>query len=105
MLELILPNLLEIVAIILTGVATYFGTKIKNVYEEKVNDETKRKVVSTVVKAIEQLYKELKGEEKLEKAKESILEMLDEKGISITELELNMLIEEVCNSFKEGVEK
>lgn len=103
MLELILPNLLEILAIILTGIVTYFGAKIKAVYEEKVNDDTKRKVVSTVVRAIEQLYKDLNGEEKLEKAKEAILEMLNEKGITITELEMNMLIEEVCNSFKESV--
>jgi len=103
MLELILPNLLEILVVILTGVVTYIGTKIRKIYEEKANDETKRKVVATVVKAIEQLYKDLKGEEKLEKAKESILEMLNEKGITITELELNMLIEEVCNSFKESV--
>lgn len=100
MLEIIQSNLIEIIVAILTAILSYFGTKIKKVYEEKVNDETKRKVVSTVVKAVEQLYKDLKGEEKLEKAKESILEMLNEKGISITELEMNMLIEEVCNSFK-----
>lgn len=100
MLEIIQSNLIEIIVAILTAILSYFGTKIKKIYEEKVNDETKRKVVSTVVKAVEQLYKDLKGEEKLEKAKESILEMLNDKGISITELEMNMLIEEVCNSFK-----
>ena len=103
MLELLQPFLLEIIITILTAIATYFGTKVKKLYEEKCNDETKRKVVATVVNAIEQLYKDLNGEEKLEKAKESIIEMLNEKGISITELEMNMLIEEVCNSFKKEV--
>lgn len=103
MLELLQPYLMEIIVTILTAIATYIGAKIKKIYEEKVNDETKRKVVSTVVKAVEQLYKDLNGEEKLEKAKESIIEMLNEKGISITELEMNMLIEEVCNSFKKEV--
>ena len=103
MLELLQPYLMEIIVTILTAIATYIGAKIKKIYEEKVNDETKRKVVATVVKAVEQLYKDLKGEEKLEKAKEAILEMLNEKGIMITELEMNMLIEEVCNSFKKEV--
>lgn len=104
MLELLQPYLMEIIVTILTAIATYIGAKIKKIYEEKVNDETKRKVVSTVVKAVEQLYKDLKGDEKLEKAKEAVLEMLNEKGIAITELEMNMLIEEVCNSFKKEVE-
>lgn len=103
MLELLQPYLMEIIVTILTAIATYIGAKIKKLYEEKVNDETKRKVVSTVVKAVEQLYKDLKGDEKLEKAKEAVLEMLNEKGIAITELEMNMLIEEVCNSFKKEV--
>ena len=103
MLELLQPYLMEIVVTILTAIATYIGAKIKKIYEEKANDETKRKVVSTVVKAVEQLYKDLKGDEKLEKAKEAVLEMLNEKGIAITELEMNMLIEEVCNSFKKEV--
>lgn len=103
MLELLQPYLMEIIVTILTAIATYIGAKIKKIYEEKVNDETKRKVVATVVKAIEQLYKDLNGEEKLEKAQENIVEMLNEKGIMITELEMNMLIEEVCNSFKKEV--
>lgn len=103
MLELLQPYLMEIIVTILTAIATYIGAKIKKIYEEKANDETKRKVVATVVKAIEQLYKDLNGEEKLEKAQENIVEMLNEKGIMITELEMNMLIEEVCNSFKKEV--
>lgn len=103
MLELLQPYLMEIIVTILTAIATYIGAKIKKIYEEKANDETKRKVVSTVVRAIEQLYKDLNGEEKLEKAQENIVEMLNEKGIMITELEMNMLIEEVCNSFKKEV--
>lgn len=103
MLEFLQPYLMEIIVTILTAIATYIGAKIKKIYEEKANDETKRKVVSTVVKAVEQLYKDLKGDEKLAKAKEAVLEMLNEKGIAITELEMNMLIEEVCNSFKKEV--
>lgn len=100
MLELLQPYIMEIVATVLTAVASFIGMKIKSIYQEKVNTETKEKVVKTVCNAVEQLYKNLSGEEKLEAAKASILEMLNEKGITITELEMNMLIEATVNSFK-----
>lgn len=100
-LSTIQPYLLEVIVAVLTGIATYLGTRIKKVYEEKVNTETKEKVVSTVVNAIEQLYKDLKGEEKLNKCIENATEMLNEKGITVTELELRMLIESIVNSFNQ----
>lgn len=96
------PYLLEIVVAILTGIATFIGAKVKKIYEEKVNTETKEKVVNTVVNAVEQLYKDLKGEEKLNKCIENATEMLSEKGIAVTELELRMLIESAVNSFKKA---
>lgn len=100
-LSTIQPYLLEVIVAILTGIATYIGTRVKKLYEEKVNTETKEKVVSTVVNAVEQLYKDLKGEEKLNKCIENATEMLNEKGITVTELELRMLIESIVNSFNQ----
>lgn len=101
-LNAIQPYLLEVIVAILTGIATYIGTKVKKVYEDKVNTETKEKVVKTVVNAVEQLYKDLKGQEKLEKCIENATEMLNEKGITVTELELRMLIESTVNSFNKA---
>lgn len=103
--DIIQSNLLEIIVALLTAIASYLGAKIKNAYEKRCNDDTKRKVVKTVVNAIEQLYDDLDGEEKLEKAEEAIVEMLNEKGISITDLEMRMLIEEVCNSFEKSLKE
>ena len=79
--------------------AGFFGAAIKSIYQKFVNDKTKKSVVETCVKAVEQLYKDIHGEEKLNKAKESILEMLSEKGISISELEMDMLIESCVAEF------
>lgn len=101
-LNLIQPYLLELIVATLTGVATFIGTKIKKIYEEKVNTETKEKVVNTVVNAVEQLYKDLKGEEKLNKCIENAIEMLNEKGIMVTELELRMMIESTVNGFNKA---
>lgn len=84
---------------LLTLAATALGTWVGQLYKAKVNDEIKRKVVKTCCTAVEQLFKDLKGEAKLAKACESIEAMLAEKNISITALEMRMLIEEVCYDF------
>ena len=84
---------------VLTAIAGFLGTQIKRVYAQYVTDKTKREVAKTCVKAVEQLYKDIHGEEKKQKAIESITAMLAEKGISITELEINMLIEAAVAEF------
>lgn len=84
---------------ILTAVAGIIGTWIGSIYKKYINDKTKEAVVRTVCKAVEQLYKDLHGEEKYNKAVESIVEMLGLKGITITELEIKMLIEATCSEF------
>ena len=83
--------------------ATALGAWIGRLYKEKVNDETKRKVVKTCCTAVEQLYKDIGGAEKYRKACEGISAMLAEKGITITPLEMQMLIEEVCYDFAHSV--
>jgi intergrase/recombinase len=84
---------------VITGIAAFVGLRIKKLYEEKCNNDTKKKVVSDCVKAVEQLYSELKGSEKLERAKDSIQAILADKGISISDLEMDILIESVVAEF------
>lgn len=78
---------------IITAVAGYIGIAIKNAYERFINDKTKQDVAHTCVKAVEQIYKDLHGEEKLNKCVETMSEMLNEKGIAISYIEIMMLIE------------
>ena len=93
-----------IIYALLSAAATAIGAWIGKMYKEKCNDETKRKVVKTCCKAVKQIYKDLKGEELYNKAVESIVAMLNQKGITITDLEIKMLIEEVCSDFADAVE-
>jgi hypothetical protein len=93
----------EIIFTLLTAAATALGAWIGRIYKAKVNDETKRKIVKTVCMAVKQIYKDLSGAEKYEKAVESIVAMLNEKGITITDIEIKMLIEEVCADFTDAV--
>lgn len=90
---------------ILTALAGYLGIVIKRLYTKFVNDKTKQAVAKTVVQAIEQIYKDLHGDEKLNKALESMSEMLAEKGITITDLEMRMLIEAAVAEFNEAFHK
>ncbi len=103
--EIISNYLLPVIAAAVTGLAGFIGMQLKKIYQKHVDDKTKEAVVRTCVKAVEQLYHDLGGPEKLEKAKDGIQEMLKEKGIAISELEMDMLIESVVSEFNYGFNK
>ena len=96
---------LPVIVAALTAIAGFIGTQIKKLYEKYVNNKVKQDVVRTCVKAAEQLYHDLGGPEKLKKAQEGVRQMLEEKGIPISELELNLLIESVVSEFNYGFAK
>lgn len=84
---------------ILTAIAGYIGIAIKNLYTKYVNTKTKKDVVKTCVGAVEQIYKDLHGEDKLNKCIEAVSAMLSEKHLTITDMEIRMLIEAAVNEF------
>lgn len=94
--------LLPVLATFLTGLFTYIGTILKNAYEQKVNTETAKVVVENAVRFVEQVYKDLHGKEKLEKAVEQVSQVLASKGINLSEAEINMLIESAVYGLNEG---
>lgn len=94
-----------ILYMIVTGVFAYLGVQAKNLADKYLNDKTKRDVAKTVVQAVEQVYKDLHGDEKLNKALESASEMLEEKGIMVSDLEMRMLIEAAVSEFNKAFEK
>lgn len=100
--EIFMTYLLPVLGTALAALAGFIGTQLKKLYQKYINDKTKEAVVRTCVKAAEQLYHDLSGAEKLEKAKAGVVEMLKEKGIPISELELNMLIESCVSEFNYG---
>lgn len=87
---------------VLTAIAGYVGIIVKNLYTKFINDKTKKDVVKTCVKAVEQIYTDLHGEEKLDKCIESVTSMLAEKGITITDIEVRILIEAAVNEFNQS---
>lgn len=90
---------------VLTAVFGYLGILAKRLAEKYLNSKEKKAVAASCVKFVEQVYKDLHGEEKLEKALEAASEMLAEKGIQCTELELRVLIEAALASFNDAFNK
>jgi hypothetical protein len=89
----------EILYAVITAIAGYIGIVAKNLCTKYINDKTKQAVAKTAVQFVEQVYKDLHGEEKLNKALDAASEMLSEKGITVSDLELRVLIEAAVGEF------
>lgn len=102
--ELLQDNIIEILATIITAVASYIGIQVKNVYTKYVDTKTKKEVVNATVKYVEQICNSLevkpKAEEKFIKAKEKATEWLNSKGITIGDTEIEILIESAVKGLK-----
>ena len=98
-LDILLPAVASVIAVLLGVLAT----KIKTTYNDKVQDETVRTIVKSVVEWAQQVYKDCDGPEKLQKALEKASAILNEKGITISDEELNMLIESAVYGLKQGI--
>ena len=103
--ELFAAYVLPVIMAALAAFAGWLGTQLKKLVQKYIDNKTKEAVVRTCVKAAEQLYHDLSGPEKLLKAQEGVVQMLNEKGIPISELEMNLLIEAVVSEFNYGFAK
>ncbi len=92
---------LEIIGTILLALAGTLSLAVKNLAAKYINTKIKRDVARTVVQGVEQVFKHLHGPDKLDKAMEAAAEMLTAQGITVTELELHMLLEAAVGEFND----
>lgn len=92
---------LEILGAIITALAGVVGMALKKAATKWVDTEVKRTVARTVVQGVEQIYNQLDGDAKLGKALEAAAEMLLAEGITVTDMELRMLIEAAVGEFND----
>lgn len=95
----------ELLLTVITGFFAFLGTALKKVVEDYVKDQKKKEIIKNAVKSVEQVYKNLHGTDKLDKAMENASQMLSQKGIDITELELITLIESAVCEFNDAFNK
>lgn len=97
--------IIQVAIIIVIAIATWLGTQAKNLYKKYITTEIKQSVARTVVRFVEQVYVDIHGAEKLEKAMEKASEILAEYGITISKSELIALIEAAVNEFNNAFNK
>lgn len=93
---------MSILYTVVTAIAGYVGIVVKNLYEKYMKDRIKKDVAKTVVQFVEQVYKNIHGEDKLNKALESASEMLMLKGIEVSDFEMRLLIEAAVGEFNDA---
>lgn len=100
----LIHTLMPYVITIVGALAGYVAVSIKNKLDEKLNTDTKRTIAKQTVQYVQQVYQTLNGPEKLDKAINTFVELLNEKGIKATEVETRVLIESAVKSFKDSWE-
>lgn len=94
--EELMNQIMPFIIIILTAIAGYVATKIKAFIDSKIDkDKQDRllKFIKVTVDYVEQIGIKLKPEEKFNLAKAKALIWINEKGITVSEDELEILIE------------
>ena len=89
--------MVHIIGIILTGIVSYIGLQAKNIYQNFVNEKIKKYIVEKTVNYVEQIGNNLSCEKKKDLALKKSLEWLEEKKISASDTELEILIESAVN--------
>lgn len=96
---------MQLLYAIITAIAGYIGIAAKNFVKKYLDDKTKRDVAKTAVQYVEQVYKHLHGEEKFNEALSAASEILAEKGIIVSRLELMVLVEAAVGEFNKAFNK
>ena len=95
----------QFLLVIFLAVAAFLGVQVRTLYCKYVTTEIKQNVCKTVVRFVEQVYKDIHGPEKLREAVKKASEMLDGYGIKISEDELITMIEAAVNEFNNAFNK
>ena len=74
------------------GIFSYIALDIKKIHKKSVLDKTKKDVVKMVCKYVNEIYPDSNISDKLSEAYSSTMEILREKGIVVSDLELKVLL-------------
>ena len=96
---------MELIGLLMVAILGCLGNAARNIYREHVNDDTKRAIAKACAAFVEQAWKTLHGEKKLQKALETARELLAKKGIAFDPDEMMVLIEAAVAEFNEAFRK
>lgn len=96
---------MQLAVVIITGLVSVLTAKATAYFREKgllVKLDAKKKSVDIAVNAVEQIYYEEEGPERYKQARTRAIDLLNKQGITITEQELDTLIEAAVAGLKQG---
>lgn len=103
--EAIMPSVLNLISTCAICAFGVIGYKAKQVYQKYVDTQIEKDVANTTVNYVEQVYKDIHGDEKLQKAINLVVENLISKGITINEGQIEQLIESAVYGLNQGWNK
>lgn len=95
----------QIIGLVLCLIFGMLGNAARKIYQEHIDDDTKRAVARTAATFVEQVWKNLHGEEKLQKALKTAEYLLRKKNIPFDAEEMMVLIEAAVAEFNEAFRK
>lgn len=96
---------IEIISLIMCSIFGCLGYAAKKIYQNHINDDTKRSIAKAAVLFVEQVYKGVHGDDKLVAALDRASQLLSEKGIKFSAVEMETLIEAAVAEFNEAFHK
>lgn len=103
--EQVVKMVLEFLAAALLALFGWLGIQAKKLYNNLATTEIKRTLCRDTVRYIEQVYKDVHGQEKMNAAMRKASEWLEEYGIAIRETELVTMLEAAVNEFNGNFQK
>ena len=100
--KVVMPAALQLAGTILMVLAGIVGYQVKKLFNKYVDTQVKKDIVESTVQYVEQVFKDIHGQEKLDKAIERASQLLAEQEISVSIDELETLIEAAINGFNNG---
>lgn len=106
MLEFFVTNYgTQLIGMILLAVFGCLAYAAKQIVRTYLNDETKLGIARTVVRFVEQVWTEIHGQDKLQKALETAESLLKKKGIPFDADEMMVLIEAAVQEMNEIIKQ
>ena len=94
---------LELVKALVIACVGYVTLYVKSLAKKWLDSEEKRKIAKTCVEFVEQIYKDIHGQDKRNKAIEAANEILLSSGIAVGEQELWAIIEAAVLEMNKGI--
>ncbi len=107
--EVLFELIFACLGVVITALATWLGTLFGKLWKEKNDVAWMQNLAKTCVQAVEQMYRDRNGEEKLQLAMEMCETFASQKGITLSAEQLRVFLEAALgglkNAFREETEK